>query len=170
MIDDDVQAVQAARELGAALQGRGWLMGTAESCTGGLVAAAVTAVAGSSAWFDRAFVTYTNEAKVQQLGVAPQTLQEYGAVSEIVARQMAAGVLAAAPAARASVSTTGIAGPGGATPGKPVGMVCFGFALRTADGLVVQAGTCHFQGDRAAVRRQSVLHALQRLRALIEPR
>ena len=170
MTDSDPQILELARRLGGALQGRGWSMGTAESCTGGLVAAAMTAVAGSSAWFDRGFVTYTNEAKVEQLGVAPQTLDEYGAVSEIVARQMAAGVLAAASRAQVAVSTTGIAGPGGATPGKPVGMVCFGFALRTADGLVVKAGTRRFDGGRAEVRRASVIHALSELLALIEPR
>jgi len=170
MTDRDSQILQLATEVGGALQRRGWFMGTAESCTGGLVAAAMTSVAGSSAWFDRGFVTYTDEAKVSQLGVEPRSLQEYGAVSEIVARQMAAGVLAAAPQARVAVSTTGIAGPGGATPGKPVGMVCFGFALRTADGLVVRAQTRNFEGDRADVRRATVVHALEALLELIEPR
>jgi len=159
----DTQVHELAERLGRALQARGWMLGTAESCTGGLVAGAVTSVAGSSGWFDRGFVTYTNDAKVDQLGVAPQTLAQHGAVSEQVARQMATGVLAACPSVHVAVSTTGIAGPGGAVPGKPVGTVCFGIAQRSEDGLVVCAATRHFEGDRARVRRESVVYALSAL-------
>lgn len=166
----DVQVQELAERLGRVLQARGWVLGTAESCTGGLVAGAVTAVAGSSNWFDRGFVTYTNDAKVEQLGVAPLTLQQHGAVSEQVARQMAVGVLAGCQGVHLAVSTTGIAGPGGAVPGKPVGTVCFGFAQRGADGLVVCAATRHFEGDRAQVRRDSVVYALEGLLQLSEQR
>lgn len=143
-----------------------WKVAVAESCTGGLLAAALTAQAGSSAWFDRGFVTYSNDAKQELLGVAPQSLQEHGAVSEQVACEMAAGVLAAAQPARAAVSITGIAGPDGAVPGKPVGTVCFGFARRSDDGVVIVAATTeHFDGDRAAVRTASVGYALRALTA-----
>jgi|SRR5690606_24014068 competence/damage-inducible protein CinA C-terminal domain len=168
MIDTQIQ--ELAERLGRALQARGWMLGTAESCTGGLLAGAITAVAGSSNWFDRGFVTYSNDAKVEQLGVAPLILAQHGAVSEQVARQMAVGVLAACPAAHVAASTTGIAGPGGAVPGKPVGTVCFGFAHRSEDGLVVFAATRHFEGDRAQVRHSSVAYALEGLLQLSERR
>ena len=117
------------------------MLGSAESCTGGLLAGAFTAVAGSSDWFERGFVTYSNQAKVDELDVSPDALNHFGAVSEPVALEMATGVLLAAPAAHVAVSTTGIAGPGGATPGKPVGMVCFGFAMRNGDGISSRAVT-----------------------------
>ncbi|MEI2417028.1 CinA family protein [Orrella sp. JC864] len=145
------------------LQARLWKIAVAESCTGGLLAASLTELPGSSAWFERGFVTYSNEAKIEQLGVAPQILAEHGAVSEQVARQMATGVLAAAQQANVAVSITGIAGPGGAVPGKPVGTVCFGFAQRGPDGLLVCASTRHFDGDRAAVRAASVQYVLRTL-------
>lgn len=166
MIDDELFSLSAT--LGAALAERGWMMGTAESCTGGLVSGTVTAVAGSSAWFDRGFATYSNQAKIDLLGVAPQSLEAHGAVSEQVAREMAAGVLAASPAVSVSVSTTGVAGPGGGTRDKPVGMVCFGFARRGPDGLLVCASTQRFEGDRAGVRRESVRYALEGLIALVK--
>lgn len=152
-----------AEQLGDAMRRHGWMLGTAESCTGGLLAGAVTAVAGSSDWFDRGFVTYSNEAKVTELEVSPDALHHFGAVSEPVALEMANGVLLAAPAAQAAVSTTGIAGPGGATPGKPVGMVCFGFAMRTAEGISSRAVTHVFPGDRAQVRQAAVEFALRGL-------
>jgi len=166
MIDDEL--ICLSENLGAALRKRGWLMGTAESCTGGLVAGVITGVPGSSAWFDRGFATYSNQAKIDLLGVAPQSLAAYGAVSDQVAREMAAGVLAAAPAVAVSVATTGVAGPGGGTADKPVGRVCFGFARRGPDGLQVSAATCHFDGDRARVRRESVRYALEGLLALVQ--
>ena len=164
MIDDELFAL--AQALGQALQRGGLMLGTAESCTGGLVAGAVTAVPGSSAWFDRGMATYSNQAKIDLLGVAPQSLERYGAVSEQVAREMAAGVLAASPGIGISVSTTGVAGPGGGTADKPVGMVCFGFARRSEEGLLVCAATKHFEGDRDQVRQASVRYALEGVLAL----
>ncbi|MDQ8031033.1 damage-inducible protein CinA [Bordetella genomosp. 1] len=150
-----------AEMLGQALMERDWMMGTAESCTGGLLAGAITAVAGSSNWFERGFVTYSNEAKVEQLEVSAETLDHFGAVSEPIALEMANGVLLASAGAHVAVSTTGIAGPGGATPGKPVGMVCFGFALRAAGGISSRAVTHVFSGDRTQVRRAAVEFALR---------
>jgi len=164
MVDDALYRL--SETLGAALAERGWLVGTAESCTGGLVAGALTAVPGSSAWFDRGFATYSNQAKIDLLGVPSSTLATHGAVSEPVARAMAAGVLAAAPAITLAVATTGIAGPGGATPEKPVGMVCFGFARREPTGCQAVAVTRQFAGERAQVRRDSVGLALAGLLAL----
>ncbi|WMD20155.1 CinA family protein [Achromobacter seleniivolatilans] len=152
-----------AERLGDAMRRHGWMLGTAESCTGGLLAGAVTAVAGSSDWFDRGFVTYSNEAKVAELEVSPDALHHFGAVSEPVALEMANGVLLAVPGAHVAVSTTGIAGPGGATPGKPVGMVCFGFAMRVGDGISSRAVTHVFPGDRAQVRLAAVEFALRGL-------
>jgi len=164
MVDDALY--QLSEALGVALTERGWLIGTAESCTGGLIAGAITAVPGSSAWFDRGFATYSNQSKIDLLGVSPQTLAAHGAVSEAVAREMAAGVLAAAPAVALAVATTGIAGPGGATPDKPVGMVCIGFARRDAHGGAAVAVTRIFPGNRARVRRDTVGFALAGLLAL----
>ncbi len=145
-------------ELADALRQRGWRLGTAESCTGGLIAAACTAVAGSSDWFERGVVTYSNAAKTECLGVPGTLIQAHGAVSEEVALAMAAGVLQHMPVALA-VSVTGIAGPGGAVPGKPVGTVWLGWG--TAAGL--QAERLQLGGDRAKVRAASVRAALQRL-------
>ena len=154
-----------ARELGACLEKKGMLVATAESCTGGLLAGALTSVPGSSNWFDQGWVTYTNKAKVNQLGVAPQILRDFGAVSEPVARQMAAGALAMAPKAHLSLATTGIAGPGGGSEDKPVGLVWFAFARRVEDAVVVTACSQVFEGTRAQVRDASVNfsigHALQ---------
>lgn len=138
-----------------------WLA-TAESCTGGLLAGAVTAVAGSSQWFDRGWVTYSNHAKRDQLGVEASTLNQHGAVSAEVAQAMAAGVLRHAPHATLSLATTGIAGPGGATPGKPVGLVWFGFGMRQPDGDIhVHSESVVFPGDRQAVRLSAVAYALE---------
>ncbi|AZG10392.1 CinA family protein [Pigmentiphaga sp. H8] len=156
----DQESLDLSAALGDALQPAGWMLAAAESCTGGLVAGLVTAVAGSSAWFDRGFVTYTNAAKVAELGVREDTLAAHGAVSEQTAGEMAAGALKAARAQMA-VSTTGIAGPGGATPGKPVGMVCFGWAWTTPEGPRVRTATHLLAGDRAAVRMQAVRIALR---------
>ncbi|HEX8740349.1 MAG TPA: CinA family protein [Casimicrobiaceae bacterium] len=151
-----------ARSLGAALRARGWLCATAESCTAGLVAGAITSVAGSSEWFDRGFVTYSNEAKTELLGVSGATLAEHGAVSEATARAMATGALARSRA-QIAVAVTGIAGPGGGVPGKPVGTVCFAWAAR---GDEARATTHHLAGGRAAVRRAAVVVALEGLVAL----
>ncbi len=148
----------AVLALAAALRQRGWRMATAESCTGGLIAAACTAVAGSSDWFERGFVTYSNAAKQEMLGVDAGLIGAQGAVSEAVARAMAAGALQHAPVQLAA-AVTGIAGPGGAVPGKPVGTVWL--AWGTASG--VQAERLQLGGDRAAVRAATVAAALRRL-------
>jgi len=150
-----------AERLGAVLLEQELMIGTAESCTGGLLAGAITSVAGSSDWFERGYVTYSNDAKSQELDVSEDVLAHYGAVSEPVALEMAGGVLLAVERAQVAVSTTGIAGPSGATPGKPVGMVCFGFALRTGGGIVTRAATHIFPGDRTQVRHSAVEFALR---------
>lgn len=144
--------------VGHALQARGLLLATAESCTGGGVAQAVTDISGSSVWFERGFVTYSNGAKTSMLGVPAGLITAHGAVSEEVAAAMAQGSLAHSDA-QVAVSTTGIAGPTGGVPGKPVGTVCFGWAM---DGRVLTQRRV-FAGDRQAVREQAVTHALQEL-------
>ena len=147
-------------ELAEKLQKLGWMMATAESCTGGLIAAACTDLAGSSAWFERGFVTYSNAAKAELLGVDPALIERFGAVSEPVARAMAEGALRHAHA-QMSVAVTGIAGPTGGSPEKPVGTVWFGWSLRTPEGrLHTETEYRRFDGDRAAVRAQTVAHAL----------
>ena len=145
-----------AHELGAALLARGEWLTAAESCTGGWLAQSVTAIAGSSAWFERGFVTYSNAAKVEMLGVPKTTLERHGAVSEATARAMAQGALAHSRADW-SVAITGIAGPAGGSAEKPVGTVCFAWAWQAGG---CEAQTCHFTGDRAAVREQAVRQAL----------
>ena len=152
-----VESLELAVRLGHALQGRHWTMATAESCTGGRIAGAITDVAGSSAWFDRGYVTYSNAAKIQMLGVRPETLAALGAVSEATAREMAAGALARS-GADVAVAVTGVAGPAGGTSDKPVGLVCFAWATR--DG-APESGTERFAGDRAAVRAATVDRALE---------
>lgn len=148
-----------AARVGRGARQRAVTIATAESCTGGGVAEAITRIPGSSAWFERAFVTYTNAAKVEMLGVLPGTLADFGAVSEAVAGQMAAGALAHSGAGVA-VAVTGIAGPTGGTPTKPVGLVWIAWTHRGGD---PQCRRFQFRGDRAAVRRQSVEVALQGL-------
>lgn len=148
-----------AQELGSALLVRGEWLAVAESCTGGWLAQSVTAIAGSSGWFDRGFVTYSNGAKVDMLGVPETTLERHGAVSEATARAMAQGVLAHSRADWA-VAITGIAGPSGGSPEKPVGTVCFAWATKEGG---CEAQTCHFIGERGAVREQSVRFALKAL-------
>jgi nicotinamide-nucleotide amidase len=150
------ETLALAVALGEALQARGWRAATAESCTGGLVAGAMTDVAGSSAWFDRGFVTYSNEAKVAMLGVPEALIHEYGAVSEQVARAMAEGAVARSDA-DVAVAITGIAGPGGGTAAKPVGMVCIAFAQR---GCAADATTRRYAGTRAEVRAAALRDAL----------
>ena len=135
------------------------MLATAESCTGGWVAQVVTATAGSSSWFDRGFVTYSNRSKQDMLGVSSATLTQHGAVSEPTAREMAAGAIKHS-AAQVALAITGIAGPGGGSADKPVGTVCFAWAL--ADGRV-ESCTCYFPGDRETIRRQAVERALQGL-------
>lgn len=150
-----------AKALGDYLLAHQGLVVTAESCTGGLIGGALTSVAGSSRWFDRGWITYTNTAKHEQLGVSKESLRDFGAVSEQVARQMAAGALAMAPDATLALAVTGIAGPGGGTPDKPVGLVWFGFARRTEDDVVVSSTHQVFEGNRQAVREATVSFALR---------
>lgn len=152
-----------ARQVGEALQLRNMRLATAESCTGGWVSKEITGVAGSSAWFDCGFVTYSDESKQRLLGVAAQTLKTHGAVSEATVLEMVIGTLAHSHADIA-LSISGIAGPGGGTPEKPVGSVCFGWALRNGD---KHCSSAQFGGDRDAVRAQAVAHALQGILTLL---
>ena len=147
---------ELSQQLANALLQQQKQLAVAESCTGGWLAKCLTDIAGSSRWFERGYVTYSNAAKQEMLGVLPATLQQDGAVSEAVVREMAAGALQNS-AADIAVAISGIAGPGGAMPGKPVGTVCFGLATKE---IILQSDTHHFEGDREAVRRQSVAHAL----------
>ena len=140
------------------LLARHWMMATAESCTGGLIAAACTDLAGSSAWFERGLVTYSNEAKTELLGVPAELIAQHGAVSDAVARAMAAGALARSQA-QVAVAVTGVAGPGGGSASKPVGTVWLAWA--TPQGLWSERQV--FAGDRAAVRQATVDHALEQL-------
>ena len=148
--------------LAQALQARGWMLATAESCTGGMIAAACTDLSGSSNWFERGFVTYSDAAKTELLGVDPALIAQHGAVSEQVARAMAFGAVRHSKA-QVSVAVTGVAGPTGGTPHKPVGTVWFGFQV---DGQL-SSETRRFAGDRAAVRAATVEHALQTLLDLL---
>jgi len=162
--------------LAAALLQRGWMLATAESCTGGMIAAACTDLAGSSQWFERGFVSYSNEAKQDMLGVPGAVLARHGAVSEEVAQAMVLGALNHSKA-QVAVAVTGIAGPTGGSPSKPVGTVCFAWGLPTdggptigAETVWVKVQTCHFEGDRAAVRLATQAHALGQLLALLNQR
>ncbi|MCM3563684.1 CinA family protein [Hydrogenophaga intermedia] len=142
-------------QLAQRLRERGWMMASAESCTGGLIAGACTELSGSSDWFERGFVTYSNRAKTELLGVDAALIDDHGAVSEPVARAMAVGAVERS-GARCAVAVTGVAGPTGGTPDKPVGTVWFGWC--TPAGIFTERQ--RFNGDRAAVRRASVVHAL----------
>jgi nicotinamide-nucleotide amidase len=150
--------VTSTEQLAQLLLRRGWMLATAESCTGGLIAAACTELAGSSNWFERGFVTYSNEAKTELLGVKADTIAAHGAVSEAVVRDMVAGAVCRSRA-RAGVAVTGVAGPSGGSKEKPVGTVWFGFLI---DGALTSE-TVHFAGDRSAVRAATVQHALNGL-------
>jgi nicotinamide-nucleotide amidase len=154
-MDDDALSNLAA-ELGAALKARGYTLALAESCTGGMVAEAVTSVAGSSAWFDRGFVTYSNQAKVEMLGVSTQTLDIFGAVSEQTAIEMAVGALKNSHA-HMTGSISGIAGPDGGTPEKPVGTVCFAWADAHKP---TSTTTKYFKGNRQEIRQQATIELM----------
>ena len=158
----DRQLYDLAVEVGAALKVRGWMLATAESCTGGWIGQCVTMVPGSSEWFDRGFVTYTNLAQMEMLGVRKQTLQGRGAVSEQTVSEMAQGALERSRG-RVAVAVSGVAGPTGGTADKPVGTVCVGWAVRDGASRTV---TLRLDGDRDAVRRQSVIAALEGVREL----
>ncbi len=153
-----------AQKVGERLKAKGALLVTAESCTGGWVAQAVTAIAGSSDWFERGFVTYSNAAKEEMLGVRHETIAAHGAVSAETAREMALGALDRSRGT-VSVAITGIAGPAGGSAAKPVGTVCFAWARK---GHAANAETRRFPGDREAVRRQSVEHALRGVLDLLD--
>ncbi len=155
--------VAIAMQLGALLNERGWMAAAAESCTGGWLAKTLTDIPGSSAWFDRGFITYSNQAKMQMLGVHSDTLDREGAVSEAVVREMVSGALIYSDA-RIAVAISGIAGPDGGTPEKPVGTVWFAWAI--SEGIPV-VRRFHFRGDREEVRRQAVRAALQGMLDLI---
>ncbi|EFE6021736.1 nicotinamide-nucleotide amidase [Escherichia coli] len=155
----DSELMQLSEQVGQALKARGATVTTAESCTGGWVAKVITDIAGSSAWFERGFVTYSNEAKAQMIGVREETLAQHGAVSEPVVVEMAIGALKAARADYA-VSISGIAGPDGGSEENPVGTVWFAFATARGEGITRRE--C-FSGDRDAVRRQATAYALQTL-------
>lgn len=158
---DDI--IDLAAHVGRTLQAKGWLLATAESCTGGGVAQAITEIAGSSEWFDCGFISYSNASKIEMLDVSPALIAQHGAVSEEVAAAMAEGALANSNA-HVALSTTGIAGPGGAVPGKPVGTVCFGWTR----GDITYTERLVFSGDRQAVRRQTVVHSLKGLLYFLE--
>ena len=160
----DRQALEAdLAAISAQLPGRGWMLATAESCTGGMVAAACTDLAGSSQWFERGFVSYSNAAKTELLGVPATLIEAHGAVSEPVARAMAEGALAHAHA-QASVAVTGVAGPTGGSADQPVGTVWFAWCVAGQTHSEVR----HFAGDRAAVRQATLRHALARLAAWLQ--
>jgi nicotinamide-nucleotide amidase len=158
---DTTPTAELCQALASALQQRGWMMATAESCTGGMIAAACTDLSGSSQWFERGFVTYSNQAKMELLGVDAHTLQSDGAVSEAVARAMVRGALRQAPV-QVAVAVTGVAGPTGGSAAKPVGTVWFGWNIHGT----VTSQVRLFTGDRAAVRAATVQHALAQLLAL----
>jgi len=165
------QLWRSAQQLGTLLMRERLTLATAESCTAGGVAFAVTQVPGSSAWFDRGFVTYSNESKMRVLGVSPVYLRDFGAVSEPVSRSMALGCLNHSTA-QTAVAVTGIAGPDGGTVAKPVGTVCFAWAIRRDAAVApwVRTTTRLFEGDRAAVRTQSIIEALDGLIVLLQQR
>ncbi len=162
----DQELFDLAARVGQALKARGWMLVTAESCTGGWVSECITMVPGSSEWFERGFVTYTNVAKQEMLGVQARTLETHGAVSEQTVREMVAGALARSHG-HVAVAVSGVAGPTGGTAQKPVGMVCFGWGTRGAEPI---ASTHLLGGDREAVRRQSVIVVLEGVLELLEGR
>jgi nicotinamide-nucleotide amidase len=146
-----------AAQVGGLLKSHGVMLATAESCTGGGVAQAITEIAGSSAWFERGFVTYSNLSKQQMLGVEAATLEQYGAVSDAVVREMVAGALRYS-AAQMALAVSGIAGPDGGTPDKPVGTVWFAWGIKNS---VMQTQRYQLAGNRSEVRAQAVRIALQ---------
>jgi nicotinamide-nucleotide amidase len=156
----DAELFELARSVGKRLLSGGVRLATAESCTGGWIAKVMTDIAGSSAWFECGFVAYSNDAKVRDLGVSPQTLRVHGAVSEPTVWEMAQGALRVS-GAEIAVSVSGIAGPDGAMPGKPVGTVWFAVAVQQGGSISLSAYGEHFPGDREAVRRRSVQYALE---------
>lgn len=152
------------QQLAQTMLAKGFKIALAESCTGGLLAAYLTSLAGSSDWFERGFVTYSNQAKEESIGVPKELIERYGAVSEEVANAMAEGALNHS-LAQVSVAITGIAGPGGGSANKPVGMVCFAWGVQVDDQIQTRAQTKHFSGDRQSIREQACVYAIELLLA-----
>ncbi len=150
------------QQLPQILMAKGLKIALAESCTGGLLAAHLTSLAGSSDWFERGFVTYSNQAKEESIGVSKELIEQYGAVSEEVAKAMAEGALNHS-LAQVSVAITGIAGPGGGSANKPVGMVCFAWRMRADDRIQTRSQTKYFSGDRESIREQACVYAIELL-------
>ena len=155
MSKQEANIEELVRQLAARLTEKGWMLATAESCTGGMIAAACTDLAGSSQWFERGFVTYSNEAKTEMLGVPAELIAKHGAVSEEVVRAMAEGAIRHSRA-QVSIAVTGVAGPGGGSAEKPVGTVWFAWSINT----LVHTQRVQFSGDRASVRMQTLIQAL----------
>jgi len=163
-----MSSIDHAKSLAQLLLARGWKLALAESCTGGLVCATLTELSGSSEWFERGYITYSNQAKTQCLGVPAGLIESHGAVSEPVAVAMAQGAQRNA-GVNVGVSITGIAGPTGGTAEKPVGTVCFGWAIPNATGeRVTTSETKLFSGDRQSIRQQATEHALVGLLQLLK--
>jgi nicotinamide-nucleotide amidase len=162
-----MNTLETAEELASLLNSHGWKVASAESCTGGLVSATLTELAGSSNWFDRGYITYSNQAKTECLGVPAELIESYGAVSEPVAKAMAEGAQRHAKV-KAAVSITGIAGPSGGSIEKPVGTVCFGWAIQSLGIVRTTCKTKIFTGDRHAVRQQATNVALAELLTLLK--
>ncbi|WP_128113070.1 CinA family protein [Polynucleobacter necessarius] len=162
-----MNSTDSTKTLASMLLAKSWKIALAESCTGGLVAATLTDLAGSSKWFERGFVTYSNDAKTECLGVPSELIDTFGAVSEQVAKAMAEGALQAS-GANVAISITGIAGPSGGSAEKPVGTVCFGWAIQSSstENRVISK-TMHFDGDRTAIREQAKDYALAEFIALL---
>lgn len=154
---DDQKLEQLTKELGVILIQRGLMLVTAESCTGGWIGQTVTSIPGSSKWYERGFITYSNNSKSEVLGVRHRSLEEFGAVSEQIAAEMAAGAISSSHA-QLSIAVTGIAGPGGATEDKPVGMICHSWAIKNG---LARTAVCFLEGDRESIRKQAVAIALQ---------
>lgn len=150
------------QQLAQILLAKGFKIALAESCTGGLLAAQLTSLAGSSDWFERGFVTYSNQAKEESISVPKELIERYGAVSEEVARAMAEGVLNHS-LAHVSAAITGIAGPGGGSANKPVGMVCFAWGMQVDDQIQTRSQTKQFSGDRQSIREQACVYAIESL-------
>jgi nicotinamide-nucleotide amidase len=168
LIPADSILMALAREVGSRMQTSGRVLATAESCTGGWIAKLCTDIAGSSEWFDCGFVCYSNQSKTRDLGVPEKLIETEGAVSDAVVRAMAEGAIARTNA-NVAIAVSGIAGPSGATPGKPVGTVWFALAHRHEDRLECQGHLIQFDGNRDAVRRLAVEYALNLLRSLLQP-
>ena len=154
---DDQKLEQLAKELGEILIQRGLMLVSAESCTGGWIGQTVTSIPGSSRWYERGFITYSNNSKSEMLGVRRRSLEEFGAVSEQIASEMAAGAISSSHA-QVSIAVTGIAGPGGAAEGKPVGMICHSWVIKNG---LARTTVCFLEGNRESIRKRAVAIALQ---------